>query len=333
MADKPQYGGQAVIEGVMMRGPRYYAVACRRANNEITVREEPVEATILGRFKWLNKPFLRGTLALIDAMALGMKALMFSADLAMKDIEAAEADKPKKAGKGRKAQAATATDGGSERINDIAIWGTMVLALAMAVGIFFVLPQLLAGLLEKPLNNNKHMLNFVVGILKFVIFIGYILAISRMKDIRRVFEYHGAEHRVINTYEAGKELTPENIAAYGTIHQRCGTSFILVVLVISVVLGMFLGWQEWYVRVLIRLSFLPIIAGLAYETIRFAGRHRDSKIVNAILAPGLLLQRVTTQPPSDDQIEVARAALEAVLAKEHEADTADSPSDLAQALR
>lgn len=319
MADKPQYGGQAVIEGVMMRGPKYYAVACRRANNEITVRQEPIEATILGKVKWLNKPFLRGTLALIDAMALGMKALMFSADLAMKDIEAAEAEKPqdpRKARKSKRSQTATATDGGNQSINDITIWGTMVLALALAVGIFFVLPQLLAGLLEKPLDNNKHLLNLVVGVLKFVIFIGYILAISRMKDIRRVFEYHGAEHRVINTYEAGLPLTSENIARYGTIHQRCGTSFILIVLVISLIVGMFLGWQEWYVRVLIRLAFLPIIAGMAYETIRFAGKHRDSKLVNAVLSPGLLLQRVTTQPPSEDQVEVALAALRAVLDSE-----------------
>lgn len=316
----------------MMRGPKHYAVACRRANNEIVVRQEPVEATILGKFKWLNKPFLRGTLALLDAMTLGMKALMFSADLAMQDIEVAEAEKPGKEKKARKAQPATATDGGVQKINDIAIWGTMVLALAMGVGIFFVLPQLLTGLLEKPFHHNKHLLNLVAGIMKFVVFIGYILAISRMKDIRRVFEYHGAEHRVINTYEAGLPLTPENITKYGTIHQRCGTSFILIVLVISVVVGMFLGWQEWYVRVGIRLAFLPVIAGLAYETIRFAGRHRDSKIVNALLSPGLLLQRVTTQPPSDEQVEVALAALNAVLEKECEGEQALEPApELAEA--
>ncbi len=324
MADKPQYGGQAVIEGVMMRGPKYYAVACRRANNEIVVRQEPVESTILGKFKWLNKPFLRGTLALIDAMALGMKALMFSANLAMEDIEAAEAAKPQSEKKVKKARAAkaTATDGGTQKINDIAIWGTMMLALAIGIGIFFVLPHLLTGLLQKNIANPL-VLNAVEGVVKFAIFIGYILGISRMKDIRRVFEYHGAEHRVINTYEAGLELTAENIAKYGTIHQRCGTSFILIVLVISIIVHMFLGWDPaWYMRVPIRLAFLPIIAGLAYETIRFAGKHKDSKILTALLSPGLMLQRVTTQPPSDDQIEVATAALQAVLEKEREVEQA-----------
>lgn len=314
MSENTAYGGQAVIEGVMMRGPKFYAVACRRANNEITVRQESVDA-ILGRFQWLNKPFLRGTLAIIDAMALGMKALMFSANLAMEDVEKAEAEKPDKSGKPRKVKARKP---GVQNINDIAVWGTMVFALALAVGLFFVLPHLITGLFQNTIKN-PYWLNAIEGLVKFVIFIGYILAISMMKDIRRVFEFHGAEHRVINTYEAGLDLTAENIDKYGTIHQRCGTSFILIVLVVSIIVHMFLGWHSaWYLRVPIRLAFLPVIAGIAYETIRYAGKHKESRVLNALLSPGLLLQRVTTRPPSDDQVEVALAALNAVFEKERE---------------
>ena len=147
-----------------------------------------------------------------------------------------------------------------------------------------------------------------------------------MKDIRRVFQYHGAEHRVINTFEAGLDLTPDNIAEFGTVHQRCGTSFLLIVMVIAIFVHMFLGWDPaWYLRVPLRLAFLPVIAGLAYETVRFAGRHRGSRVMNALLSPGLMLQRITTQPPSEDQIEVAVAALQAVLAKENETPAEAAP--------
>lgn len=324
MADTPQYGGQAVIEGVMMRGPKYYAVACRRANNEIVIEQESVE-TMLRKFQWLNKPFLRGTLALIDAMALGMKALMFSANLAMEDVEKAEAEKPSKEKAGRKAKPAKPKPEGGQKINDIAVWGTMILALGLAIGVFFVLPQLLTGLLQKKIQSHL-LLNIIDGLIRFAFFIAYIVGISYMKDIKRVFEYHGAEHRVINTFEAGLDLTPENITEFGTIHQRCGTSFLLIVMVIAIVVHMFLGWNPaWYLRVPLRLAFLPVIAGLAYETIRFAGKHRGSRVMNALLSPGLLLQKVTTQPPSEDQVEVAVAALQAVLAKENELPAVPDP--------
>lgn len=315
MADTPQYGGQAVIEGVMMRGPKYYAVACRRANNEIVIEQESVE-TILRKFQWLNKPFLRGTLALIDAMALGMKALMFSANLAMEDVEKAEAEKPQKPRKARKNKPAKE---GGQKINDIAVWGTMILAFGIAIAIFFVLPQILAGLLQKRIQSDV-LLNVIDGLIRFAFFIAYIVGISYMKDIKRVFQYHGAEHRVINTFEAGLDLTTDNIAEFGTVHQRCGTSFLLIVMVIAIVVHMFLPFQNhaWYMRVPVRLAFLPVIAGLAYETIRFAGRHRGSRVMNALLSPGLLLQRVTTQPPTEDMIEVAVAALQTVLDKERE---------------
>ncbi|MDI6828983.1 MAG: DUF1385 domain-containing protein [Armatimonadota bacterium] len=334
-----QYGGQAVIEGVMMRSPRYFAVACRRINKEIVIQQESVES-LLRRFQWLNKPFLRGTLALIDALVLGVKSLTYSANIAMEDIENAD-PKKQKAGPGTASGlfsillgilrnivlwsalflVGTAGECGSKKkstVNDIAIGGTLVLGLGLGVGLFIILPHIVIGFLEKPLKSSL-LLNLAEGIFRLVLFVAYIAAISLMKDIRRVFEYHGAEHKVINTFEAGLELTPENFAKHGTIHQRCGTSFILFVLVMSIFLFAFLGWHHvWYLRIISRLALLPVLAGIAYETIRYAGKHKDSKVVNLILSPGLLLQRLTTRQPSDDQVEVALKALEAVLDKERE---------------
>jgi len=321
----------------MMRGPRYYAVAVRRLNGEIVVQHENIES-LLRRFQWLNKPFLRGTLALIDALVLGMKSLMFSADIAMRDAEEATPKKPRSGGNNclllmfllplgifawsSEASPESPTDGKPNRakssINDIAISATMVLGLALGIVIFVVLPHLLVGLLQKPIGNS-FLLNLAEGFTRLALFVLYVLAISLMKDIRRVFEYHGAEHKVINTFEAGQELTFENINKYGTIHQRCGTSFILLLIVLSIFLFAFLGWHNaWYLRVGSRLLLLPVLAGLAYEGIRFAGKHRDSVLVNAILSPGLLLQKITTRQPDDKQIEVAVKSLEAVIGLEQE---------------
>lgn len=299
----------------MMRGPKHYAVACRRANNEIVVRSESVES-IMKRFQWLNKPFLRGTLALIDSMLLGVKALMYSADIAMEDIEQAD---PKKK------EAPTTTDGGtpakskSQSINDITVNASMFLGVALGIGVFMIGPHLLVDLMKRWIHNSTG-LNIAEGLVRISMFVGYIAAISLMKDIKRVFQYHGAEHKVINTFEAGLELTPENFSKYTTIHPRCGTSFIFIVLVLSIVVYSFLGWHnEWYLRVVYRLLLLPLIAGIAYEIIRFAGRHKDSKILPMLLAPGLLMQKLTTREPSEDQVEVALRALQAVMEKEEEA--------------
>lgn len=205
-----------------------------------------------------------------------------------------------------------------QTVNDIAVGATMVLGLALGIGIFFVLPQLIVGTL-KGWVHHPILLNLLVGVVKLTLFVTYLAAISMMKDIRRVFEYHGAEHKVINTFEADLELIPENFAKHTPIHPRCGTSFILVVLVISIIAFCFLGWSDaWYERVFYRLLLLPIVAGIAYEVIRFAGRHKDSKVLKVLLSPGLWLQRLTTRPPSDEQVEVALAALNAVIEKEKE---------------
>lgn len=320
--DKPSYGGQAVIEGVMMRSPRFFAVACRRANNEIIVKHESVESVMKG-FKWLNKPFLRGTLALLDAMALGMKTLMFSANVQLEDVQESENKKSEKAVVA--SPSVESADGGqvkpkSQTINDIAVTGTVILGLALGIGVFMIGPHLLVDLLKKWISHPVW-LNIAEGGVRITMFISYLLLISMMKDIRRVFMYHGAEHKVINTFEAGHELTEENISRYGTIHPRCGTSFIVIVLVLSIVVYSFIGWtDQWYLRILYRLALLPVIAGLAYEIIKFAGAHKNSTLLNYLLAPGLWLQKITTRPPTDDQVEVALVALQTVIAKENEAD-------------
>ena len=314
MAESPQYGGQAVIEGVMMRSPRFFAVACRRENKEIVVQKESVES-ILRRFQWLNKPFLRGTLALIDAIVLGMKSLTFSANIAMEDIEKAN-PRPKK-----EEQPSESTEGGGQkrqRINDLTIGATMILGLALGVGIFAITPHLLTDLLKHWIKNSI-LLNLCEGFIRIAMFVGYVALISLMKDIRRVFQYHGAEHKVINTFEVGLDLTGENIAKHGTIHPRCGTSFILLVFVLSILVFSFLGWADvWYVRIGSRLALLPVVAGIGYEIVRFAGRHKDSRLLRVILGPGLLLQKLTTRQPSDDMVEVALKALRSVLEDEKE---------------
>lgn len=313
------YGGQAVIEGVMMRGPRYFAIVCRRENKEIVIEQGSVES-LLKRIRWLNKPFLRGTLAFIDALVLGVKSLTFSANVAMADIEQSN---PKK---GKKHQEADSTVDGegpgkakSQSMNDITIGVTMVLGIALGIGIFVVGPHLLADLLKKSIRSSVG-LNLAEGFVRIALFVGYVAAISLIKDIRRVFQYHGAEHKVINTLEADLELTPQNFEKYTTIHPRCGTSFIVVVLVLSILVYALLGWQPaWYVRVLYRLALLPVLAGIAYEMIRFAGKRKDSKVLAAILSPGLILQRLTTREPTEEMVEVAHRALEVVLEREKEA--------------
>lgn len=312
-----RYGGQAVIEGVMMRSPRFFAVACRRESKEIVVRQESVES-VLKKLQWLNRPFFRGTLALIDAVVLGIKSLTFSANIAMEDIDSTRTKKASSKDSCSRGSAAGRESRKSQSINDITIGATMVLGLGLGVAIFMVGPHLLVGLAERRIGNSL-MLNIAEGVVRIAIFVVYVAAISLMRDIRRVFEYHGAEHKVINTFEAGLDPTAENVSGYGTIHQRCGTSFILVVLVFSIVVYAFLGWADlWYERVVWRLTLLPVIAGLAYEVIRCAGRHKDSRVLNAVLSPGLWLQKLTTREPSDDQVEVALRALRAVLEKEQE---------------
>lgn len=297
------YGGQAVIEGVMMRGPKDFTVAVRRLDGEIITSTEDVDS-ILGRLKWLNKPFLRGTLALIDSLALGIKALMFSADVAMQMPTEGQPD-PAEAPKS------------DSKVNNIAIGASMVLGLALAIGLFVLVPIAIAS--RFALEGWEK--TAVAGGIKIVVFAAYVLLISLLPDIRRVFQYHGAEHKTINAYEDKVDLTVENVEKYTKVHVRCGTSFILVVLVVSIIVLMAVPWGHGLLGILrrfgIELLLLPLIAGISYEVIRLAGNKKGSMLTKIVLAPGLLMQKVTTREPDPAMIEVAIASLKGVLDKEN----------------
>lgn len=324
MSEFLQYGGQAVIEGVMMRSPRYFAVACRKPDQSIVIKTEAVDKSILGRLKWLNKPFLRGTLALIDAMALGIRALAWSAQVQAVEMQPVACETG--AASSSETNAATATlapprPSASPRINDIAIGATMIIAFGFGLGLFVALPTLLTQLSQNHLGVSSAVgRNVVDGLIRIAIFLGYIALIARMENIRRVFQYHGAEHKAINTLEAGQDLSLANCLGASRIHPRCGTSFIVVVLIASILVhSVFPRPDNFFIRLALHLSLIPIIAGFAYEIIRLAGRFRSAKPLQALLAPGLWSQRLTTREPNGDQVEVAIAALNAVLEQERAA--------------
>ncbi len=309
------YGGQAVIEGVMMRGPKYFAVACRRANKDIVVATEPI-ASVLARLKRLNMPILRGALMIVDALLLGIKALSFSANIAMSDLQEEEKSKKKADCGGENCELAeNPSKSKPSRVSDISISLTMIFGLALGVMLFIVTPNLIAGL-AKPHVPNKIILNLIEGFIRIGFFVGYVASVSLLKDIRRVFEYHGAEHKIINTYEDKAELVKEEADKRTTVHVRCGTSFILVVLVVSILVFSLLPWRSGLERAVSRIILFPLVAGISYEIIRFAGKRRDSAVLRALLAPGLWLQKITTREPDPEQIEVARIALESVLEAE-----------------
>ncbi|MGI4789034.1 MAG: DUF1385 domain-containing protein [Janthinobacterium lividum] len=322
--ERTQYGGQAVVEGVMMRSPRYFAVACRRLSDaKIVVTLEPVEKH-LGAFQWLNKPFLRGSLALIDAMALGIKALTYAANVQATDTfaqsEAPAAGAANLAmGEGLSAKKSS-SDG---TINGITIGLTTVVSLFFGFALFWTFPALLT---DKLLPNHGRLLsNLTEGGIRLAIFFIYIGLISQMKHIQRVFQYHGAEHKAINTLERGVPMTVENARDSSRIHPRCGTNFIFIVLITSIVVFSIVPrhpFSEGIGPVLetvgLRLLLLPIVAGIAYEILKWAGANRDKTWAQALIAPGLWTQYLTTRVPDDSQLEVAIASLDAVWAKEHE---------------
>ena len=321
--ERTQYGGQAVVEGVMMRSPRFFAVACRRlSDQQIVIQLEPVEKHIKG-FQWLNKPFLRGSLALVDAMALGIKALTYAANVQATD-EFAQPEIPASSavnlalGEGV-AENKAASDG---TINGIAIGATTVLSLALGFGLFWVLPALAT---DKFLPHHGRLLsNLAEGGLRLAIFFLYIAAISQMAHIQRVFQYHGAEHQAINTLERGAPMTVENARASSRIHPRCGTNFIFIVLITSIAVFSVAprhpfseGLLPVLETVFFRLLLLPIVAGVAYEILKWAGSSRDKAWAQALIAPGLWTQYLTTRVPDDSQLEVAIASLDAVWKEEH----------------
>lgn len=304
-------GGQAVLEGVMMRGPKEIATAVRKSDGEIVIDKKPV-SSVTQKFKFLKLPILRGVVNFIESMVTGVKCLMFSAELY--DVDGEEGYEPSKFEK-------WLDDKLGDKIKDIAIYAAVAMALVMGIGLFMLLPTVLVGLVKGLFPENTHtvVLNLTEGLVRMLIFLIYLALVSRMKDIQRVFEYHGAEHKTIAAYEHGEELTPENAAKYSRLHPRCGTSFLLIVMVISILFFSFLRWDNVFQRILFRLLLLPVVAGVSYEIIKFAGRSKN-KIVQLLAKPGLWLQKLTTREPDASQLEVAIASLKAVLTDNREDD-------------
>ncbi|MEW8976946.1 MAG: DUF1385 domain-containing protein [Symbiobacterium sp.] len=274
------YGGQAVIEGVMMRGPKWMAIAVRRPDGDIAIHREEVQS-LTQRYPLLRLPLLRGVVAMWEALSLGISALMFSANQAMPD---------------------------DEQLSKGEMTLTTAVGIVVAIALFVVAPTLLTTYV-KALSASALLTHVVEGGIRLALFIGYLVGISLMKEIQRVFQYHGAEHKVINAYEAGEELTVENVRRYSREHKRCGTSFLLYVVVISILIFSIVSVENVWLRIVARIGMLPLVAGVAYEWIRLAGRS-DSPLVNALSRPGMWLQGLTTREPDDSQLEVAIASFE-----------------------
>ncbi len=309
-------GGQAVLEGVMMRGVSNWAVAVRKpspeqllegerspeeaALGEIEVKAWPLDSA-MKRHRVLRLPIIRGVVALGGSMAIGFRALEVSANAQLPPEEAEHAEQ-----------------GQEQEEQEIprAVWvGTVVVAVALAVVLFFVIPVGLTSLIKGQLNSSV-LFWIVEGIVRTALFLGYMLLLSRVRDLRRVFEYHGAEHKTISCFEAGLPLTPPNAQRFSRLHPRCGTSFLLVVMIVAIFVFAPIGLPAWYWLVATRILGVPLIAGISFELIKYAGRNRSRRWVRAVMWPGLKLQLLTTREPDLEQLEVAIAALEAVLARE-----------------
>jgi uncharacterized protein YqhQ len=297
-------GGQAVLEGVMMRGVSTWAVGVRKAlpdertekgidpergaHGDIEVSSFPL-TSVLKRHRLLRLPIVRGVVALVESLVIGFKALGISANAQLPEEE-------------------QEISGG--------MWvGTVIVALALAIGLFFVVPVGLTSLIKDELGSS-FLFWLIEGIVRTAIFLGYLVLLSRLRDLRRVFEYHGAEHKTISCYEAGLELTPENAQRFSRLHPRCGTSFLLIVMIVAIFVFAPIGLPAWYLLVLTRIVGVPLIAGISFEIIKFAGRNRRRAWVRAVMWPGLQLQKLTTREPALDQLAVAIAAMDAVLAVE-----------------
>lgn len=285
------YGGQAVIEGVMMKGPTRVGLAVRRPDGTIALEQEPVNSWS-SRWKFMSWPLLRGTFGLVESLILGMKMLNKSANLAMPDDE--------------------------EELSTTEVALTGIVAFVLAMALFVALPTI-AVHYTKAFLGGVVIQNVVEGIIRIAVLLGYIVLITRMEEIERVFMYHGAEHKVINAYEAGAKMSVEEIRNYSTFHPRCGTAFLLIVMVISIFVFAFLGEGSIWWRVGSRIACFPIVAGLGYEFIKFSGRYGSRPWARWMIAPGLWMQKLTTREPDDDQLAVAIESLNLVLEDEPQA--------------
>ena len=295
-------GGQAVLEGIMMKGPESYALAVRKPDKEIDVQVTPYKS--LGeKHKPANLPIVRGVINFIESLYIGMSTLMKSSEY-FEDEEEENKSKKTKEEKPKDKEKSSAGDKAS-------LVFTLFVSLAIAIGIFMLLPAFLAKLIFKE-GANELLINLTEGVMRLVIFIVYVALISMMEDIKRTFMYHGAEHKTINCLEAGDDLTVENVRKHTRFHKRCGTSFVFIVMIVSIVVFMFVRTETMWLRLLSRLLLIPVIAGISYEFIRYAGKHNNacSRILSQ---PGLWVQRLTTKEPDDSMIEVAIKSVEAVI--------------------
>lgn len=300
-------GGSAIMEGVMMRGPKDIASAVRTPSGEIVVDKRPI-SSLVTKYHVNKIPILRGVFAFFDSLICSMRSLMWSAEFF--DIEEEEAE-PSKMDK-------WLTEKFGDKLKDYIIYFSVFISVIFSVGLFFVLPNLITGFAAKLIGNN-FLTTLLEGIIRIAIFLGYILLVSRMEEIKRVFQYHGAEHKTIFCYEAGLPLTPENARNMSRLHPRCGTSFLVFVMIISIILFSFISWDNMLIRIGLRLLLLPVVAGISYEIIRWAGRSQN-KLVCLISKPGMMLQKITTREPDDSQLEVAIASMKAVLTGNKEDD-------------
>ena len=284
------YGGQAVIEGVMMRGRKHLTMAVRAPNGEITLHTEPLNPRIYSSF--INKvPFVRGFTLLWDTLGLGMRMLMMSANIAMGEEEEVNFSGPM-------------------------AWGSVAVSLTLAVAIFFIAPLALISLLLLFVEIPLVLQHVIEGCIRLALFLGYVWAIGYIDDIKRVFAYHGAEHKAINAYEQGVELTPEKVSHCTTVHPRCGTAFLLIVMVISIFVFALAGNPALWLKIVSRIVLIPVIAGIAYEFLKFSAAHQQNPLIKVLIAPGLALQSLTTREPDLSMLEVSIAALEKLLVEE-----------------
>jgi len=284
MAKRFYYGGQAVIEGVMMRGQKAMVTAVRRPSGGLAIDVQPL-ATIYT--SWMRRaPLIRGIIVLIEAMVLGIKTLLYSANVSLEEEEA--------------------------EISGGLVWAMVAVSLVFAVALFFMAPLFLTKLLD-PYLNSPLVFNLVDGFIRLIIFIAYLKLMTLVPDIKRVFAYHGAEHKAVNAYEDGAPLEVEAARKYSTAHVRCGTSFLFVVLIIAIIVFALVGLPSLWLMVLSRILLIPVIAALGYEVIYFGANHAKNGLVRAVVAPGLWLQALTTREPDDSQLEIALAALEKVI--------------------
>ena len=304
---KTSIGGQAVLEGVMMRGPKDIAVAVRKSDGEIVVDKKPV-SSITAKYPFLKWPIIRGVVNFIESMILGVKTLMFSAEL----YDTGEEDPTYEPSK---------FDLWLEKVfgnKDVVIYTSVIISLFLAVGLFIFLPAMITKYTTWFIQHDV-VRSLIEGCVRMGIFVLDIFLVSRMKDIQRVFQYHGAEHKTIACYEHGEELTVENVKKYSRLHPRCGTSFLIEVMIISVIVFSFISWNNIWVRMGLKLLLMPLVAGIAYEFIKLAGRS-DHPVVQLINKPGLWLQYLTTREPDGEQIEVGIRSLEEVLTGDKEDD-------------